>query len=45
MALEQEYRAEVHANMPAIVAQVHARISAAEKRAEGEVAQRLAPLT
>jgi hypothetical protein len=43
-ALEQEYRAEVHANMPPTVAEFNALISAAEKRAAEEIAQRLGPL-
>jgi len=43
-ALEQEYRAEVHANMPSTVAEFNARIDAAEKRAAEEIAQRLGPL-
>jgi hypothetical protein len=44
-ALEQEYRAGVHANMPPTVAEFNARISAAKKRAAEEIAQRLGPLT
>ena len=44
-ALEQGYRAEVHANMPPTVAEFNARVIAAEKRAAEEIAQRLGPLT
>jgi hypothetical protein len=44
-ALEQEYRAKVHANMPPTVAEFNTLIRAAEKRAAEEVAQRSGPLT